>query len=365
MQELEPGRGYVEIMDQHALHIFFVRMGRVVEESPEFESFKRVHVSIWGKVTNYLAHLEIYCKLLKIKMLRVNGSKLVQKIWRSMPPTAENLIDCVLPYGEEASEVDPSSYDGTEFHHKLRLNALVKIQSLFRMRKARIRARKLRILLRKIKFIQSWIRVYLAKSRTRRQVLSSNEQKYLDFDALQSKLKEDWEFIKGAGRVEIHYNSLGGTEIEKLSMSKFEQRQNIQIGRIFRVLERGIDVVYISSTFIPQDIIRYYNKVLQLIGIPAPHRRVHFLVPSKCEEFPPHISIASKILYSRDTIKKIRDIVNGRYAVLVGGVPSNDDIKLAVYLGYPILSGNPLKNSIAMNQYQTKEVRKIKNLKKN
>lgn len=341
-------RKYSALMDEHALHIFLVRNGKAIEETPEFESFKRVHSSIWGHIKRYISQIEIYCRMLEVKMLKVNGSLLVRKIYRKIKPTAYNLIDCILPYEENNEE--------TSYEQKLERNAATKIQSLCRMILSKIKSRKLRIIYRKIEFIQGWVRTFLAKKSFKKSVIKENNKKYLEFEKLQSKLKEDWEFIKQTGRVELHYNCLGGTELDKLSISKFEQKQNMQIGRIFRAVENGIEIIYVSSSPIPDDVKKYYYKVLQLLGVRNPHKKVHFLVPETLDNFPPHISIASKILYSRGLIKQIKHIVDGRYCLIVGGIPCNDDIKLACYLKYPILSGHPVKNQIVSNLFQSKEV---------
>ena len=108
-------------------------------------------------------------------------------------------------------------------------------------------------------------------------------------------------------------------------------------------------MIYVSSNHIPSDVVRYYYKVLNLIGIPNPQKRVHFLVPDRSEEFPPHISIASKLLYSRSTMRRIKDIVNGRYCTITSGAPSKDDIKLALNLGYPLMNGDPTLSLNLMN----------------
>lgn len=110
-----------------------------------------------------------------------------------------------------------------------------------------------------------------------------------------------------------------------------------------------------ASNHIPSDVIRYYYKVLNLIGISNPQRRVHFIVPDRSEEFPPHISIASKLLYSKNTLKQIRDIVNGRYCTITSGNPSKDDIKLAVNLGFPLVNGDPTTSINLMNQSEYKK----------
>lgn len=248
----QESRHYKKIMDEHALHIFLVRNGSAIKETPEFESFKRVHSQIWGKVTYYISQIEIYCRMLKTKLLRVNGSLLIQKIYRRVKPTAFNLVDCLLPFEKKYE----NSENSKDFERRLELNAVVKMQSLARVILAKVKARKLRIIFRKIKFIQGWIRTFLAKRRLKKATVIRNNEKYLEFEDIQNQLKEDWEFIKEAGRVELHYNCLGGNELDKLSISKFEQKQNMQIGRIFRSIERGVEIIYISSSPVPDDVKR-------------------------------------------------------------------------------------------------------------
>lgn len=51
-------RGYDKIMDEHALHIFLIRYGKVIEETPEFVSFKRVCERDWHNLAPLLKILE-------------------------------------------------------------------------------------------------------------------------------------------------------------------------------------------------------------------------------------------------------------------------------------------------------------------
>jgi len=41
----------------------------------------------------------------------------------------------------------------------------------------------------------------------------------------------------------------------------------------------SIEVIYVCSSQIPEDVIRYYYKILQLLGVQNPRKKVHFLVP--------------------------------------------------------------------------------------
>jgi hypothetical protein len=52
-------RTYAQIMDEHAEHILYVRNGSVLEETPEFESFKRVceQNGIWEQLNVYIQEI--------------------------------------------------------------------------------------------------------------------------------------------------------------------------------------------------------------------------------------------------------------------------------------------------------------------
>ena len=147
------------------------------------------------------------------------------------------------------------------------------------MKEAQKKCRKLRIVLRKIKYIQRWFRIWNDKKKLKKNVIVNNRNTYKSFLELQSWFQSEWPYIKDTGRVEIHYNSMGLSELQKLSMDKFEQKQNLQIGRIFNIFNQVFDiqnpqstkhqveVIYIASNQIPEDVIKYYYKVLNLIGI--------------------------------------------------------------------------------------------------
>ena len=179
-------RDYDKLMDEHALHVFMVRNGESLQETPEFESFKRVYQLMWAEIIPYLDGLESYCKMLKIKMLKVNGSALVNLVRRKMQPSALNLIECVLPF--DFDENSDQKFDHISFAYKLKVIAVVRIQAQARRILAMTKARKLRVVMRKIKLIQAHMRVFLMKKRTKLSVLEKNVEKYLQFEELQAKL---------------------------------------------------------------------------------------------------------------------------------------------------------------------------------
>lgn len=82
-------------MDKHALHIFYVRHGVIMHESPEFESFKRLYSSRFSDLEKWLNLLESVCRRLDIKLLQVNGGKLLKYITNGVKPTVRLVVSCL------------------------------------------------------------------------------------------------------------------------------------------------------------------------------------------------------------------------------------------------------------------------------
>jgi hypothetical protein len=88
-------RSYEDIMDKHALHIFYVRNGKIMHESPEFESFKRVYSHRMEELKVWLDLLESVCKRLNVKLLKVNGGKLLKFVLKQVKPTVPLIVSCL------------------------------------------------------------------------------------------------------------------------------------------------------------------------------------------------------------------------------------------------------------------------------
>ena len=53
-EAVEEIRGYNELLDQYSLHQFIIRKGKVLDVTPEFESFRRSHHGEWAYLTSFL-----------------------------------------------------------------------------------------------------------------------------------------------------------------------------------------------------------------------------------------------------------------------------------------------------------------------
>ena len=59
------------------------------------------------------------------------------------------------------------------------------------------------------------------------------------------------------------------------------------------------------------------------------------------QAFPEHVSLCDKILFSRKTMDRIRNLVMGKHAFLVPHAVNNDVVRLAAKLELPILGTVP------------------------
>ena len=160
-------RGYEELMDQHALQIFMIRNGMVIEETPEYQSFKRITARHAAEIAPWLALIQQYVSKMQIKLIRVNGSELMKLISQGIRPNIPSALSCLM-------SADDDTLVGQNYLSQLRKEAAIKIQSQFRMRQAKIKARRMRISRRMLVKIQRWMKSILTRKRFKRNILIRN-----------------------------------------------------------------------------------------------------------------------------------------------------------------------------------------------
>src|SRR3990167_126892 len=292
-------REYEDMMDQHALQIFMLRNGRIVAETPEFQSFKRL--AKMDRVRPYLDLVQTFASKLGIKTLWVNGSKLLVFVSKNQKATVPLVLQCL----QRSS--DPSVDDRNFFAQIANLSA-IKIQAQVRRRQAEKLARRMRIVLRKVLVIQQWYRSMRCKIQFKDTRVQRENAAFTEFEMRQHELKSRWEEIKQSHRVEIHYNSFGGNELRRLTIQKIQGRLGSQIGRVFRAVDDKVEIIYITTHQIPDEVKRYYYKVMELAGIKLPTKRVHFINVDQFQPLPDHFSVPARIMYSKYTIRSIRRV---------------------------------------------------------
>ncbi|XP_062403211.1 IQ motif-containing protein H isoform X1 [Sardina pilchardus] len=166
-------------------------------------------------------------------------------------------------------------------------------------------------------------------------------------------LAENWKHISTSRRTIIHIPSLGFTQEQRFSLwGMFNIMQNSQMGRLCDVLDENVEVIYVAPKPLGEDLSHYYTRLLSLhqavqLGNPDAPRdpcatRVTFLTPEAWQYFPTHNMCLSTILWhSPRTLRRIRHLIQGREAYIVGGVPHADDLLVAQELGVPVLGPEP------------------------
>jgi hypothetical protein len=353
-------REYDELLDAYSLHQFLVRKGKVLTSTPEFQSFARKHVRHWGQVKVVLAALETLCRDYRIHGLAtVSGQKVADLAAdETQRLTPEKLFACFATEGMLSNNSNSSTHVDPMLRALLaapaaaryalggdvaRLLAALKIQSTWRM----FVQRRLYLLYRfrhqKAVLIQRVWRRFRTVLATRASIASKWADKLARWRAMQATWKSNWTAFQSKHRVHVHVCSHSGEAYQRAATFNLSVRQNAQLGaRLCDARDPLVDVLYVSPFALSRDVESYYLRLLEVGGVTGGvHSRVKVLVPENASRFPEHLSLAKQALYSPKLLRKIREHVRGRPAVLVPGDIGPEDLQLAVELGLPLLGAEP------------------------
>ena len=76
-------RDYNELMDEYSLHQLMIRRGHLLEQTPEFNSFKRTFLQKWGQISYILMLVEKLLKGADVEMAYVDGRKVAALCYSS------------------------------------------------------------------------------------------------------------------------------------------------------------------------------------------------------------------------------------------------------------------------------------------
>ena len=264
-RHLDPSaRSYNELMDVYSLHQFIIRKGKVLDETPEFISFKRTYISQWGAISFIIHLLEKFLSTYGIDLAYIEGKQLVQLAASNdmKKPPNELLFDCIVNKEDVTKHVKiPSRMFRGPRGPEL---AAITIQKNWRMYKAHTAYSQLKFLMQKATLIQRRFRLFLFQKHTKERVEEINASNLALWREMQEEFKARWPEIKRKKRIEIHINSLSCAELKRISMEKFLQRENAQIARLFAVRDPNVDVVYVSPFTLTSDVTGYYMKILEI-----------------------------------------------------------------------------------------------------
>ncbi|XP_071392408.1 IQ motif-containing protein H [Centroberyx affinis] len=336
---------------------FTITEGRTDPMAADFCRFKQHYCLCWGNLVDALEALEKLLREFAVPLAKVCGERLADFGlgwdigWRRAPPlmgllsvleNREQVLDLVLRPGQRYT-----GEGGIEA-------AAIRIQSCWRRYLARTTY--LRHCRRKWAagtIAISWL-MHAQMRRVRKALQARRFRQLENYRNRAQHLATNWKHIQSSKRTIIHIPSLGYSQSQRLSLKGFDVLQNIQISRLCDVRDENVEVIYVSPRHLGDDILHYYSSLLKLHGASEVGdaeltqsssciKRFTILTPDAVEYFPTHNMCLSTLLkYSPRTLQRIRNLIQGKEAYIVGGVAHVDDLAVADELGVPILGPEPV-----------------------
>ncbi|KAM8892409.1 IQ motif-containing protein H isoform 2-T2 [Spinachia spinachia] len=336
---------------------FTILMGLTNPMARDFRHFKQRFSLCWSIVVEALEALEQLLRDFAVPLARVSGQRLVElghaweSGWLKVPPTTGFLS--VLENWEEVLVL--LSRPGQRYKGEGGIEAAaVHIQSCWRRYLARTAyLRHCRRRWAAGTIAVSWL--MLTQMRHVRKALQARRSRQLDnFRARAKHLAANWKRIQSSKRTIIHIPSLGYSQVQRMNLRGYDILQNIQISRLCDIRDENVDVIYVCPRHLGDDILHYYTRLLKCGGDPdedgtrspaassSSARRFIVLTPEALDYFPTrNLCLSTLLKYSPRTLKRIKHLIQGKQAYIVGGVAHADDLAVADELGVPILASEP------------------------
>ncbi|KAM3869947.1 IQ motif-containing protein H [Diretmus argenteus] len=327
---------------------FTIKEGRTNPMAADFCRFKQHYCSCWGSVAYTLEALEKLLREFAVPLATVCGERLADLGpgrgigWRRAPS-----VMCLLSVlGNREEVLDLMLRPGQRYKGQGGIDAAaIRIQSCWR--RYLVRTTYLRHCRRKWAagtIAISWL-MHAQMRRVRKALQARRRRQLENYRNRAQHLAANWKLIQSSKRTIIHIPSLGFSQRQRVSLKEFDILQNIQISRLCDIRDENVEVIYVSPRCLGDDISHYYTSLLKLQGptLSSPCiRRFTILTPDAVEYFPTHNMCLSTLLkYSPRTLKRIRNLIQGKEAYIVGGVAHVDDLAVADELGVPILGPEP------------------------
>lgn len=160
--------------------------GRVLDETPEFGSFKRTFIRDWPAISSILKSLEKLMKDYAVATVRLDGKAIAALASRRGPTEISDFVACCVDIDDilKVIRVPKLMFRGPNGKEK----AATKIQSNWRRFKCEREYRRLQVMIEKVRLIQQWARLRLAKQRTRDKVRENAENDIEFVGSLRAKL---------------------------------------------------------------------------------------------------------------------------------------------------------------------------------
>ncbi|XP_047452635.1 IQ motif-containing protein H [Mugil cephalus] len=346
----------VSVPENITKYTFSIINGQMDPVATDFCHFKQSVNLSWSSVADALGDLTKLLRDFAVPLAKVSGERLVEFSqgwddgWRNAPSAIALLS--VLENWEEVLGlvVRPGQrYKGEGGFEA----AAIRIQSCWRRHVARTAY--LRHCRRKWAagtIAISWL-MHAQMRRVRTALQARRFSQLENYRSRAQHLAANWKHIQSSKRTIIHIPSLGYCQSQRMNLRGFDILQNVQISRVCDIRDENVEVIYVCSQHLGDDILHYYTSLLKCDGAAdgadagatlalSCMRRFIILTPEAVDHFPTHNMCLSTLLkYSPRTLKRIRNLIQGKQAYIVGGVAHTDDLAVADELGVPILGPEP------------------------
>ncbi|CAF3362603.1 unnamed protein product [Rotaria socialis] len=333
-----------------------IQNGITKDQTEDFLQFRQFYCLIWGNIVTVFRILEKLMYDYAIPVAFINGEKvtdLAQTVELEQKPTLEELLSTVINR-EDVEELIKKP--GRRFFGSGgRERAAIAIQSFWRC----FRDRRAYIRLRKRKWAASVIALtwltHVKLAKVRKQLKIIRERQIDSFKTKQNDLRRNWLSISTNRRVIVHIPSLGLSQRIRRKINNLPVRENYQIGRLCDLDDPNVDIIYVSPMTINDEILQYYNKLMNLRSSVSQNTdeassetsenasdRFMIVVPEALNSFPMHnMCLATLLKYSPRALKRIKNLIKGRESYIVTGVSHPDDLYISEYLNIPMFGCEP------------------------
>lgn len=121
---------------------------------------------------------------------------------------------------------------------------------------------------------------------------------------------------------------------------KYEEIYNTEIASIFNLENPNTHIIYVCPFELTIETMNYYFKIMELEEIEGYKDKVLFMEVDPDSRLPQNLHTSAKLFYNSKSLRKLQRKIKGVPSYFVISYPSEVDVKMSVFMGVPIYSGN-------------------------